>query len=599
MTNRTPGGTATDRSSGSAKQPAEKPPLKDSRHEPISATRRRRGGLAALVIAASLVVGCAAPRIQGDTSVAALSALLASGDLIAADALIIRHPDALDVRRALDAAIRGGHIAAVRHYLPKAGVDAPLDLDGTTPLIRAVVDGPPHSRSALVSTMMSAGASPERTDRYGRDARGYAVSRNHLALLALMDGLSVGSDPTPPVSRAAPWFGLGDGPPEAGPASRVSPGVVRGLPADPKPAVRASAASSRTDTAPVRAGAIERGPPRSGRDAGTAGAKPDALEVLSTAMLLRGSPWLPASGTERSGSELAALRFHADGTADVLRHRAGSGRFDPMPRAWGAWRLEAGLLRLAIAGEPFSAWCRGGVALGARLRLDCEERPPLPAPRDGSAGQDLARLQLIALDATDAPPAPPSLYALIFARTPSGDGATDDAVRDPSTMPAAVLVPARSGMVVSMLGIGPSGACTPRRIGPQTPRPAARSFGDWYVLESRRSEVMAPLSDRLCPQIQARDAALKMCRDRSGRDRSACRSIGGCPVGQASALAGMPGVAAGWVGCGPDLEGARRKALEACRTELGCDCQVLALSGRNLNALATDASCTAPTARPR
>lgn len=555
--------------------------------------------LAALALAGSLAVGCATPRTGGTESVASLAAFLATGDLRGADALIAEHPDELDARRALDTAIRGGHIAAVRHYLPKAGVDAPLDLDATTPLIRAVVDGPPLSRSALVSTMLAAGARPDRADRYGRDARGYAVARNYADLLVLMDGLPVGAGPMASVSRAAPWFGLAAAPPGSAGSSARS-----GMAADPKPASPASEPSSRVQTAPVRAGAIERGATERGatRPAGNVGASApaaEASEALSMALLLRGSPWLPATGIERSGAELAALRFHADGTADLLRHRAGSGRFDPMPRAWVAWRLDAGSLRLAIAGEPFSAWCRGSAAPGPRLRLDCEERPPMPVQRNASAGQDLARAQLIALDATEASPGPPSLFALVFARTPSDNGATDDAASATTKMPPAAGEPTRPRLAVSMIGVGAPGACTPRHIGAREPKPAARSFGDWYALDTRRFEAVAPLSGRLCPQTQARDAALNACGDGAGRDRDACRSVGGCLAGQASALAGLPGVAGGWVACDTVLEGARRKALAACRSDLGCDCQLIALSGRNLNTLATEASCTVPAVKPR
>jgi hypothetical protein len=108
---------------------------------------------------------------------------------------------------------------------------------------------------------------------------------------------------------------------------------------------------------------------------------------------------------------------------------------------------------------------------------------------------------------------------------------------------------------------------------------------------------MAPLSGNLCPQPAARDAALEVCRERAGSHAlAACRSVGGCPVGQVSALVGLPGVEAGWVACDPDPVAARRKAHDACRVDLGCDCHVVALSGRNLmaGADASCASCRAP-----
>lgn len=82
------------------------------------------------------------------------------------------------------------------------------------------------------------------------------------------------------------------------------------------------------------------------------------------------------------------------------------------------------------------------------------------------------------------------------------------------------------------------------------------------------------------------------------RRAAACRSVGGCPAGQASALAALPGVEAGWVAFDPDPTTARRKALAACRADLGCDCQLVALAGLNVNTIA-GASCAVPTARRR
>jgi hypothetical protein len=110
-------------------------------------------------------------RESGESPVSTLRELVQAGDLATADALIARHAPALDDRRALDLAIRGGRVDAVRHFLPRAGPDAALDPYATTPLIRAVVDAPPATRPTLVALPVSSGVRLDLADRYGRDAR--------------------------------------------------------------------------------------------------------------------------------------------------------------------------------------------------------------------------------------------------------------------------------------------------------------------------------------------------------------------------------------------------------------------------------------------
>jgi hypothetical protein len=93
---------------------------------------------------------------------------------------------------------------------------------------------------------------------------------------------------------------------------------------------------------------------------------------------------------------------------------------------------------------------------------------------------------------------------------------------------------------------------------------------------------------------------MRACREGAGPGQArACRSVGGCPSGQTSALAGLAGVEAGWIGCDADPAAARAKALAACRTDLGCDCQLIALSGRNTRVANAGDTCTAPPARRR
>ncbi|MEI7446152.1 MAG: hypothetical protein WCK28_14775, partial [Burkholderiales bacterium] len=201
------------------------------------------------ILAVAVLVGCATP--SGAPSLSQrLRGLLAAGDLASADALIATHPRELDARRALDLAIRGGHVAAVRHFLAATGPDAPLDPDGSTPLIRAVVDAPGPVRAELVALLVAAGADPTRVDRYGRGPIDYATTRNRGELIALMD---------PPAPLAAPRRGpafvtwLGADAPLSAVARDAVPAGPRGA-ARPEGVVRPDAGERRTtETSPRRA----------------------------------------------------------------------------------------------------------------------------------------------------------------------------------------------------------------------------------------------------------------------------------------------------------------------------------------------------------
>ncbi|MFM1991242.1 MAG: hypothetical protein RJA99_4199 [Pseudomonadota bacterium] len=555
--------------------------------------------LLAAIAACTLLAGCAAP---GDAPSAAqrLRTLIAAGDLPSADALIASNPAELDPRRALDLAIRGGHVAAVRHFVAATGPDVPLDPDGSTPLIRAVLDAPGPSRSELVALLIAAGADPLQADRYGRDPIDYATVRNRGELIALM-GVSRVSAGTPVARREptfADWLGAGSLTADAGRDRPV--------------------ASARRTPEP-----------------GGPAAVPDA-QPPSASLLLRRSPWRPAA-PPGPGTERAALRFHADGALDVLRQRPGVVDVASLPDAYGAWRLDAGgELRLAIVGPAFDVACLGRIDAGSasaapgrvdagrasaapgrgdagrasaapgrgdagralevpgrvdaerapttpgRLELSCEAVPP---PAAGAARSlDLARAMLDR--AGTMPSTSPSMLAIASGRVPlPGDARTDDASHAESA-------PARAA--VSLAGSAPLAACRPSRSRPQAPQPSARVLGDWHSLDIQRFESRAPTSGALCPQTVARDAAMAACRTGAGRDAAVCRSVGGCPAGQVSVVAGLPGVDAGWVGCAADPALARRHALDACRADLGCDCQVAAFSGRNLLPVSGGATCPAP-----
>jgi hypothetical protein len=217
---------------------------------------------------------------------------------------------------------------------------------------------------------------------------------------------------------------------------------------------------------------------------------PRRTEPPSPGLLLRRSPWLPDVPTDRAGDELAALRFHADGTADLLRHRPGTDRYDPMPGSYVAWRLDGATLRLAIVGDAFSATCTGTSGpqvAGAAARAE---------PRAGTATRASTSSSSLAASSRSAK---------------SGTSATSSSTSASSAASA----------------------------------PQPRAFGDWHALDVRRLESASPLSGRMCAQTLARDAA-----------------------------------------------------LAACRADLGCDCQLVAIAGQNVNTIA-GASCAVPTARRR
>jgi hypothetical protein len=570
---------------------------------PVVAGARRAGALGrrlalALIVA---VLGACAATAPGLGPVQQLREALAAGDLERADALIARYPRELDARRALDVAIRGGHVDAVRHYLPRAGPDADLDPDATTPLIRAVRDAPSPQRVELVGVLVASGAGPQRPDRYGRDAIEYAIVRDRIELLVLMDTDAANPLPPPPPAFA-PWlaaepFAAGSAPADA----------VRGLPVDGRRLLLGS---------PWRAGA----PPAGAPPAALPSAKPEVTSKPTATAKPTASPRalrpsvpapVPAATPERAG-----LRFHVDGTADVLRWRAADARPEPMVGFHAVWRIEGGRVEIAVVGDAFAALCvgmlepapppaaasarrraTGSAAPAPRLRLACEEAPLARRPGE-RYGPEYARAVLSLAGGLASAESVVPLQATPVAWAMSGADAAPRAAPRRRVEPLAV-------------ALGPvSAQCTPSTRRPRTLAPAAGAathearggrppadFGDAWVFDARRYEAFAPLSGRMCPQPVALQAALAACR--AGAPATACRPVGGCPAGQASALATLPGVNAAWLACGNDAATARRLALAACRADLGCDCQLVAVSGANVNTQPGGDACAVPVTRRR
>jgi hypothetical protein len=450
-----------------------------------------RWGILALALG---VLGCAKPGTVPPSRVPALQAALVAGDLAAADRLIASEAS-LDAARALDVAIRSGLPAAVRHYLGRAGLEAPLDPDGSTPLIRAVEDAPLAVREEIVTLLLERGASPERADRYGRTARSIAVGAGRTALVARFDAAARGPNAgqaVAPVPPFAAWLGSGATPSTGG-----------------------------VQVQPLRA--VGSGP-------------------LSPTVLISRSPWQPALG--QPNADRIALRFHSDGEADVLRLTPDGRTPELLATGASAWAIEEGRLRLAIVAPAFSTACAGALVDDALL-LECTPQR-LPRPIDEAHARDLARAAL---------PAPPGPAAVPL-----------EGRAEPTVWP------------VTLTGVGPLAGCRPRGSDPTPVVPDSQVRGDWYVLDTATLRVSAPLSGAHCLQTQVQALARRQC-EASGA--TGCVDAGGCPSGQVSALATLPGAVGAWVGCGNAPAEARRRALRRCENEVGCDCQLVALSGAN------------------
>ena len=282
----------------------------------------------AVAVLALLASACTTAGLPLDAPSRALRERLAAGDFAAADALIGAGAPRLDERTALDLALRDGLPDAVRHYLERVGADTPLGVEQATPLIRAVRDAPPAARATLVALLLQAGANPERTDLYGQDARDWARRVHRDDLLAALDGRDVvrGDGGSAALVR---WLA-------ASPSSAPVPTPTIA----PRSAVPAGADGGAPVVTPIRRAGIERGVPR----------RP---EPLSPSLLLRGSSWSPDVSDGSIDGPLAALRFHADGLADVLARSPGpTAVASPLTGSAAAWRLDAGTIRLAIVGLP-------------------------------------------------------------------------------------------------------------------------------------------------------------------------------------------------------------------------------------------------------
>ena len=494
------------------------------------------------LLTVAVLAGCASTGGNDLSRFDELRTAIRDGDYERANALIRSHPGLLDDRRAVSMAIALGKVDAVARYASQAGANTALDLDGTPPLLRSVTAAPPASREEIVSVLLKLGADPRLQDRNGTDAATLARRRGERRLLALMnDALGVRSDRgqsdgTPATTRWMPDF-------ETGVVRRAT--TTRGPTA--RSARRTPAADAQTGSRAAGAAAIKVALP--------------ARAPVSPEFLFADG-WIAAPPDVIRTGEVAGFRFHADGTGELLRFGPSRGPVRRADDAFVAWAFDDGRLRFFVSSPQFSARCESRSLQASRVNLECtdfravdddEVSPDQPAVAGVPMSIDMAR-------------------ALI-------DGQP----------PGAALQPGAT--VTTALHAGLPGACTLRRrafkAAPDTQ--LKRAPGDWYALNSRSGITRSALSGEACQQDEARRASLASC----SREGGSCRSLGGCRAGQASAAASVRGANWGWVACAADAEGAKLAALARCRSESGCDCQLVALAGNNVNTVRS-AACQLP-----
>jgi len=541
-----------------------------------TALRRALAAAALAVVAAVVVAGCVGSGRLSTQNFDALREAMRAGDYARADALIARAPQDLDNARALDIAIRLGDLAGIRHYLPRTGPDVALDLDATTPLIRAVVDAPLASRNDVARLLLASGATAQRPDRHGRDAIEYAQRRGDWPLAQL---LRAPGDADSAAALAPPAFAQWLPADRPGASAAAPPRAPSGAAGRANPRATGRTADVKTD-------------PKADRTANRTGnQKPGAAATrsLEAADLLRRPVWTPRPGADPGAQRLLGVRFSADGTARLLWFRPAGSRFEAADEAYAAWSLERGRLRLAILGPGYALVCATTADSPDELALACfDAQPGIPVVGDTVAS--LLRSGPMPLIA----PPPPSLdgaRALLGSFVPAVEPPRPgtSAARVPADEPANEPVARTPFRVDTVLRPAAATLCTPAKRRPAPPKLLPpRVPGDWLAFDGNRFEVHAPMTGRACTQSDARQASLQAC----ARGSKQCVSLGGCPAGQVTAAASYPGVDAGWLACDPSFETARRKALDACRAATGCECQLAAVYGQNLNT-ARDASCPA------
>lgn len=479
-----------------------------------------------LLLLAGLLAACAGPDPHWVSDRREeLRRAVAEGRVDDAERLADRHSKVLGPGLALDLAVRHGEVPAIRRFLASHGVNEPIDASGTTALMRAATDTPAASGPEVIGLLLEAGADPEQVDYSGRSAIDHVRDRRDDAMITAMR----------------------DGSPAAAAAliEPVTPG--RWL-----PSLEATPAEPPADSAGKRPDRAE----RARRSAWQARVK--ASGRSGTPHWLFGGTWLPLGeempvpdGVERvdGGHDpwiWAGLRFHADHTGELLRYDVRDGSLQRLPDTYVAWDYYRGDVSFLVLAPRFASYCSSIDRGTGRVVVRCEELgirgPAWQAPPAGRLSQRGA-------------------WELL---TNGGERS-----RLQST-----------GQTRAVLRLeDQAGACEARDSRPKD-RPRAgrvvRGPGSWNSFDARRGMVFAPGLPQVCTQTRARSTARRDCSRAGGR----CVDLGGCPVGQASAVAGRNDHDWAWLACAETEAAARAEALAACRESAGCDCQLLAATPR-------------------
>ena len=272
-----------------------------------------------------------------------------------------------------------------------------------------------------------------------------------------------------------------------------------------------------------------------------------AVAPLRPAFLMQ-RIWLQPAEPGRT-LPLAGFRFHADGTGELLRFDARTRRADPVPDASLAWDYTARQLRFLVVGVEFSAQCEARQPAETRMEIVCTDL-------SRAVGQNVG-----ADDETRTENARNLLTRQASRRAVAKTTATVTAEVG-AELPLGCRASPRSSVIQG-------GSLKSTDIA-----------GDWYGFNPSNMQIFSPLSGMACRPADAERRAMDQCNRSAGKG---CRSVAGCPAGQVSAVAALPGQSGAWVGCATTSREARRKALAVCKQNAGCDCTLLALNGQNIN----------------
>ncbi|MEZ5661509.1 MAG: hypothetical protein R3E83_24295 [Burkholderiaceae bacterium] len=256
--------------------------------------------------------------------------------------------------------------------------------------------------------------------------------------------------------------------------------------------------------------------------------------------LLLDSAWVPRTRPTDIGP-YSALSFNVDGSGQVLSYYPREKRLGPSVGAALAWKYTGGRLSFAVVSLDFAAFCESASAAPGRFGVACKDYAVFGADQVGAASSEPGELAraMLAQDERRGRLASVGTTQAVFESAAS--------ICRPKQAPASE----RAGLPVAAA--------------------SARSAGGWVVFDVRRRLAYGAAKAAVCTQREARSAAFRECAVAGG----SCRSVGGCPAGQAAAVASVDGYRWAVLGCGQDLDQAKENALQVCRERAGCECQVL------------------------